>query len=88
MPQTIPSKTKDDYSAQVNRAVRRKERVKVTRHGKEVAAVIPIEDLNYFEKLEDYVDLLESLEATEEAIEKGGVILWEKFKAELEIDSK
>jgi len=88
MPQTVTPTEKQDYSAQVRRAARNKERVRLTQGDKEIAAVIPIEDLEYFERLEDYVDLLESLEATEEAIEKGGVLLWEKFKAELELESK
>jgi hypothetical protein len=84
----MPESGTQDYSAQIDRAVRNKERVKLKRGKKEIAAVIPIEDLEYFEKLEDYVDLMESLEATEEALEKGGVLLWEKFKAELELESK
>ncbi|HTY21744.1 MAG TPA: hypothetical protein VMC85_01340 [Desulfomonilaceae bacterium] len=88
MPQTVTPTEKQDYSAQVRRAARNKERVRLTQGDKAIAAVIPIEDLEYFERLEDYVDLLESLEATEEAIEKGGVLLWEKFKAELELESK
>jgi hypothetical protein len=88
MPETVASNQKQDYSAEVNRAVRNKERVRLTRGDKEIAAVIPIEDLEDLEKLEDYVDLLECLEATEEAIEKGGVLLWEKFKAELELESE
>ncbi len=88
MPETVTPRKKQDYSAEVQRAARNKERVRLTSGNKEIAAVIPIEDLEDLEKLEDYVDLLECLEATEEAIEKGGVLLWEKFKAELELERK
>jgi prevent-host-death family protein len=84
MSQTVSSKKKEDYSALVNRAVRHKERVKLTRGGKDVAAVIPIEDLELLEALEDRLDVLEALDAIKEAREKGGTIPWEQFEAELD----
>jgi prevent-host-death family protein len=73
----------EDCSAFIDRAVRERERVRVTRDGKDVAAVIPIEDLELLERFEDHLDLLEALEALDEAVEQGGVIAWEQFEAEL-----
>lgn len=69
---------------EIERAAFGKERVKVTRDGREIAAVIPIEDLELLEKLEDRIDLLEALEAVEEARTKGGTLSWEEFEAELD----
>jgi prevent-host-death family protein len=69
---------------EIDRAANRKERIRVTRDGKVVAAVIPIEDLELLEELEDRLDLLEALDAIEEAHEKGGIIPWEQFEAELD----
>lgn len=83
MPGRRQSKSRDDLSSSVNRAVAGKERVKIRRHGQEVAAVIPIEDLELLEELEDRLDLLEALDALEEAKREGGIIPWEQFKAEL-----
>lgn len=73
----------ENCSAFIDRAVREKERVRVSRDGKDVAAVIPIEDLELLEQFEDHLDLLEALEALDEAVEKGGVIPWEHLEAEL-----
>jgi len=83
MPGARHSKARDDISHSVDRAVSRKERVKIVRSGREVAAVIPIEDLELLEELEDRLDLLEALDALEEAKREGGIIPWEQFKAEL-----
>ncbi len=74
----------EDYGSSVERAAFGKERVRLTRNGKEVAAVIPLEDLELLEELEDRLDVLEALEAIEEAREKGGIIPWEQFEAELD----
>ncbi len=88
MSKTATPARKEDYSALVDRVANGKERVKLTRDGKEVAAMIPIEDLELFEQLEDYVDLLESLEAFEEIEKTGRLIPWEKLKAELDSSAR
>jgi hypothetical protein len=46
--------------------------------------VIPIEDLELLEKLEDRIDLQEALEALEEAKTKNKTLSWEEFEAELD----
>ena len=45
-----------NFSELVSRAAYGKERVVLTRHGKPVAAVIPLEDLEALERLEDERD--------------------------------
>ena len=70
---------RDQLSTIINRAAFGKERVVLTRAGKELAAVVPIEDVKLLEDLEDRLDL----EAAREALKEEGTIPWEKVKAEL-----
>jgi len=53
-------KARSSYSTVINRAAFGKERVVLTRRGKEVAAVVPIEDVKLLEELEDRIDLEEA----------------------------
>lgn len=50
----------------INSAQYGKERIILTRHGKEVAGIISIDDLNLLEKLEDRLDLQEAIEILED----------------------
>jgi prevent-host-death family protein len=51
------------FSEVVNRATYGKERVILTRHGKKIAAVIPLEDLKLIEEMEDRIDIEEAEKA-------------------------
>ena len=51
------------------------ERVVVTRHGKEVAAVVSIEDARLLECLEEVLDVSDALAAIEEAEREGTISL-------------
>jgi prevent-host-death family protein len=51
------------------------ERVAVTRYGKEVAAVVPIEDARLLERTEDLIDAEDVLKAIEEAEREGTISL-------------
>ncbi len=75
-------KAREQLSTVINRAAFGKERVVLTRRGKEVAAVVPIEDVKLLEKLEDRIDLEEARAALVETKSKG-TIPWEKIKADL-----
>ena len=57
------------------------ERVAVTRHGKEVAAVVSIEDARLLDHLEDLLDAHVALAASEEAEREGTIGLDELGKA-------
>ena len=70
------------FSEIINRAAFGKERVTLTRRGKEIVAVVPIEDVRLLEALEDKIDLEEAREALAEA-KKKGTVSWAKFKKEL-----
>jgi prevent-host-death family protein len=50
-------KAREQLSTVINRAAFGKERVVLTRRGKEVAAIVPIEDVKLLEELEDRIDL-------------------------------
>jgi prevent-host-death family protein len=63
----------------INRAAYGKERVILTRRGQELAAVVPIEDLELLQKLEDHLDL----EAIQEALKESQTVPWDQVKAEL-----
>jgi prevent-host-death family protein len=75
-------KAREQLSTVINRAAFGKERVVLTRRGKEVAAVVPIEDVKLLEELEDHIDLEEARAALVETKSKG-TIPWEKIKADL-----
>ena len=55
------------FSEIINRAAFGKERVTLTRRGKEIVAVVPIEDVKLLEALEDKIDLEEARAALAEA---------------------
>ena len=59
----------------LNRVAYGKDRVRITRRGKEIAAVVPIEDLELIERLEDQIDLEEAEKALAEARKKGTIPL-------------
>lgn len=65
------SKVRKDFSDTVNRVAYGRERVVLHRRGKEIAAVVPIEDLKLLEALEDRIDLADARAALTEAKKKG-----------------
>ncbi len=60
------SDLKTNHSDVLGRAQYGHERIAVTRHGKEVAAVVPIEDARLLETLEEALDALDALDAIHE----------------------
>ncbi|SPF40012.1 Antitoxin of toxin-antitoxin system Phd [Candidatus Sulfopaludibacter sp. SbA4] len=75
------SKAQEEFPEVVNRAASGGERTIVSRRGKDVAAVIPIEDLRLLERLAreemDRIDIEEARAALKEAEEKGTIPLEE-----------
>jgi prevent-host-death family protein len=84
MKQVTTVDARAQFSEIINRAAFGKERVTLTRRGKEIVAVVPIEDLKLLEALEDKIDLEEARTALAEA-KKKGTVSWDKVKAELGI---
>ena len=71
MGRAAASKVRQDFSDTLNRVAYRRERVILHRRGKDVAAVVPIEDLRLLEALEDRMDLEDARAALAEATKKG-----------------
>jgi len=85
MADTLNSTDARENMAEVlNRVAYAKDRVRITRRGKEVAAVVPIEDLELIERLEDEIDIREAIKALAD-VRKHGTIPWEKVKKDLGI---
>ena len=65
------SKARQGFADTINRAGYGKERVVVRWRGKEIAAVVPIDDLRLLEELEDRIDLTDAWAALAETKKKG-----------------
>lgn len=48
---------RNHFSEVINRAAYGKERIILTRRGKEIVAVVPVEDVELLERLEDRMDI-------------------------------
>jgi len=78
------TKAREVFAEIINRATYRKERTVVTNHRKEVAAIVPIEDMRLLERLEELVDLREVQAALEE-VNHAGTRSWEDVKKDLDL---
>ncbi|MGQ0810340.1 MAG: type II toxin-antitoxin system prevent-host-death family antitoxin [Nitrospiraceae bacterium] len=65
------SKAREGFADTINRVAFGKERVVLRRRGKEIAAVVPIDDLRLLEDLEDRMDLVNARAALAEVKKKG-----------------
>lgn len=73
---------KEDFADLINRVANGKERVILTRRGKEIAVIIPIDDLKLLQESEDKHDLHDAIDALKEA-RSLGVITLEQWKEEV-----
>ncbi len=71
-----------DLAEILNKVAYGKERIVLQRRGKDVAALVPVEDLALLEELEDRLDLEEARRALADP-ENRERARWEKVKAEL-----
>ncbi len=76
------SEARESFAELVNRAAYGHERVLVARRGRPVAAIVPIEDVELLERLEDEFDLELAREALADP-ENAVPIPWEQVEAEL-----
>ncbi len=75
------SDARKDFADVTNRVAYGHERVVLTRHGRQIAAVIPARDLELLEALEEHIDLAEARKAL--ASSRGKRIGLDELKAEL-----
>lgn len=66
------------------RTARTKRRIMVTSWGKDVAAVVHIEDVQLFEEIEDRLDLDEARAALA-SVKREGTVAWKKIKRDLRL---
>lgn len=84
MTRLAASKARDEFADTLNRVAYGRERIVLRRHGKDLAALVPIEDLALIEKLEDAADVLEARKVLAEMKRKGEkAIPYEKARREL-----
>ncbi len=76
------SQARAAFAEALNRAVYGGERTIIRRHGKDVAAVVSMQDLQTLEALEDRLDLEEARKIMNKP---GRLIAWEKIKADLRL---
>ncbi len=84
MPRITASKASQSFRETLNRVASKRERVIVRSQGKDVAAIVPMDDLAALEKLEDRQDLEQATRALADAKKKGEKpIPWAKAKKKL-----
>ena len=66
----------------LNRVAYTRERVVVTRHGREIAAIVSMEDLSLIERLRTLLDQKEVADALDE-LEAGESVSWGALREEL-----
>ena len=76
------SKAREEFANTLDRVAHRGERVVLHRRGKEVAALVPMADLELIRRIEDKLDN----EAADKALKEHGTIPWEKLKADLGLE--
>ena len=62
---------KEQFSDLINQVAHNKERVLLSRRGKDIAAIIPIEDFKLLLTTQDKYDLREALDSFKESRDKG-----------------
>lgn len=81
----IPSaEARKQLAELINRVAYGKERVVLTRHGRAVAALVPIEDLSLIERVRARLRRGEVEQALDDA-EAGRLVSWEALRSELDL---
>jgi prevent-host-death family protein len=70
---------REQLSELVNRVHYGRERVVVTRRGKRLIALVPVDDLEFIEAIEDRIDM----QAAKKGLKEKGSIPWTKVKKQL-----
>ena len=81
MTRIAANEARKDFAEALNRVAYKGERIVVHRRGKNVAALVPIEDLNLLEEIEDRMDL----EEARAVLKKPGSISLSELKKRLGI---
>jgi prevent-host-death family protein len=79
MTRLTTSKARGAFSRTLSRVEKRGDRIVLHRRGKDIAALVPVEDLKLLEEIEDQLDIAEADQSLAEALAKG-TIPWEKIR--------
>jgi prevent-host-death family protein len=82
MTRVSTTKAREDFAETINKVAYGGDRVVLHRRGKDLAALVPVEDLEFLEELERRADLDSARAALKEA-DKKGTVSWEKLKVQL-----
>jgi prevent-host-death family protein len=66
------SEARDNFAKVVDRVSKKGERVVLSRRGKELAAIVPLDDLRNFERTAEDLEDRQDIEAAREALEEPG----------------
>ena len=80
MTEISTAEARDKLSELVNRVAYGRERVTITRRGKALAVLVPVEDMEALEAIEDRLDIIAAKKAM---AEPGDNIPWERVKKDL-----
>ena len=75
---------RENLTDTLNRVHYTGERTIICRNGKEIGALVSLEDLQLLVDLEDHIDLRDALKALAEAKEKG-TVSWEQIQTDLKL---
>jgi len=81
MTRMTTGEARQSFSDTVNRVAYRGERIVLRRRGKDVAAIVPVEDLKALEDWEDRLDN-DAADAALAEVKEKGTVPWEKVKAD------
>lgn len=73
---------REHFADIVNRVIYSKERTVVRKHGRNVAAIVSMDDLRLLELIEDKMDIEQALEALDH-LEDEGTVSWNELQEEL-----
>jgi len=77
------SKARVDFAEMINQVAYRGERIVLDRHGKPIAAIIPIDDLTFLQEIENHMDIDAAKRALAESDER---IPYKKLRQELGLE--
>jgi prevent-host-death family protein len=79
MTKLTASEARHQFAEVVNQVAFGGERIVLQRHGKDVAAIVPVADLELLEELENRMDM----DAARAALKERGSLRWSKLRKEL-----
>ncbi len=84
MKQITTAEARKNMSELVNRAAYGGERFVVTRHGKELVAIVPLRDATLLDRLRDLVEARD-FEAALKEIAEAGTVSWDEVRRDLDL---